>query len=73
MSKTVLVIRKGERRSTSIPFENIKEGDTFFANGYPIVASGDAHYSGDASYDGYIVDAGEEGWTEDEVDACPAA
>ena len=35
--------------------ENLRKGDTFYVNGEEHVAACDTHYSGDASYDGYIV------------------
>lgn len=35
--------------------KNLRDGDEFFVYGQRHVADGDAHQSGDASYDGYIV------------------
>lgn len=51
----VKIIRVGKATPEEVDFENIHDGDTFFVNGIPHVADGDAHYSGDASYDGYLV------------------
>ena len=45
----------------------IKDGDTFVIQGKEYVADGDSHYSGDASYDGYIVfDADGNSWFEED-------
>lgn len=49
------VIRKGEANLTLAPFHSIEEGDTVFCNGYEVHVSEDAHQSGDASYDGYLL------------------
>lgn len=47
-------IRKGESEAKDIPFCDLKAGDTVFCQGIPIVIEEDAHYSGDATYDGYL-------------------
>ncbi len=46
--------------------EDLNDGDKFFVNGEEHTAV-DAHYSGDASYDGYIIvdEEGEEYYSED--------
>lgn len=45
-----------EYLTTQETMKELKDGDPFFdCFGYQHIAKGDAHYSGDASYDGYIV------------------
>ena len=46
---------EGSTALTGILFRNLKVGDIFFQNGKPITVGEDAHLSGDASYDGYLV------------------
>lgn len=46
---------------------NLKKGDTFIVNGEKHTASVDAHLSGDASVDCYIVyDENDESWFDDD-------
>lgn len=54
-SRLVKGIKKGTAALTGILFHELKAGDTFFQNGKPITVGEDAHLSGDASYDGYLV------------------
>lgn len=54
-SRIVKGIKKGSTALTGILFRNLKVGDIFFQNGKPITVGEDAHLSGDASYDGYLV------------------
>ena len=50
-------------------FTEIEAGDTVFVNGKPIVVGDDAHYSGDASYDGWLLyDTNGEGWFPEDLD-----
>lgn len=51
----VCVIRWGRKRPSLAPFHSIESGDTFFVKGNAIKALSAAHYSGDASYDGYLL------------------
>ena len=65
----VKIIRVGETSPEEVAFEDICDGDTFFVNGVPYVADGDAHYSGDASYDGYLVYSMDgESWFPEDLD-----
>ena len=41
--------------TTKRQMEDLLKGDTFYFNREKHVASCDSHYSGDSSYDGYIV------------------
>lgn len=53
--------------TTVSQMKKLKKGDKFFINNQPHTCSVDAHISGDASYDGYIVyDEDNEGWFEDD-------
>lgn len=54
-SHIVKGVKKGTAALTGILFRNLKVGDIFFQNGKPITVGEDAHLSGDASYDGYLV------------------
>jgi len=38
-----------------VDFQELQKGDIFFVNGVPYQVGVDAHYSGDASYDGYLL------------------
>ena len=64
------VICKGNETAEGVLFEDIVEGDTIFVNGKPIIVTIDAHYSGDASYDGYLLYAGydDEGYFPEDLD-----
>ena len=45
----------------------LEDGDTFTVNGVTHIADGDSHYSGDATYDGYIVyDTDGNSWFEED-------
>lgn len=48
-------ICKTNQITTRKEMQNLLDGDTFFVYGKTHTAKGDAHLSGDASYDGYIV------------------
>ena len=50
------IVKKGSEILSRAAFKDLKAGDTFFIKGIPHVAKEDAHLSGDASYDGYLVD-----------------
>ena len=70
MSDYVSFVRQGEGRVEEICFENLREGDIFFVDGIPYTVGVDAHYSGDASYDGYLLyDTSENGWFPEDLDA----
>lgn len=56
----VKVIREGAVEVSLVPFESVKRGDTIFLNDSPFVCDEDAHQSGDASYDGFLL-YGEDG------------
>ena len=43
-----------ENKEMYIPFEEIRKGDTVYVKDGTVVAADDAHYSGDADYDGYL-------------------
>ena len=65
----VSCIRKGDAAISPVDFESLSEGDVFFVNGQPYVVGVDAHYSGDASYDGWLLyDAQGESWFPEELD-----
>lgn len=51
----VNIVRKDKDVLERTLFSDIKEGDTFFCGSTPIIASGAAHISEDASYQGYLV------------------
>lgn len=52
-----------------VPFEDIRKEDTFFVGGNPYMAREDAHRSGDASYDGYLIyDTDGNSWFPGDVD-----
>ena len=56
MSQRVSCIRKGAAAITEVDFESIKAGDTVFTrDGFALVVGEDAHRSGDASYDGWLL------------------
>ena len=53
--------------TTRSQMRELKKGDIFYVNSQKHTVSVDSHYSGDASYDGYIVyDENDEGWFEDD-------
>lgn len=59
----VTVIRNGSNRIEEIPFELLCKGDRFFVRGELHTVGEDAHYSGDASYQGYLLfDTDGEAW-----------
>ncbi len=62
-------IPKGETEIKYTEFAALREGDTVFQNGEKIRVASNAHFSGDASYDGYLFyDAYTQSVFEDEVD-----
>ena len=53
--------------TTRRQMQELKKGDAFYVNDKKYTASSDSHYSGDATYDGYIVfDENGDGWFEDD-------
>ena len=55
------------KNTTRKEMQELKDGDKFTINGVTHVADGDSHYSGDATYDGYIVyDQIGNSWFEDD-------
>jgi hypothetical protein len=53
--------------TTRREMKNLRNGDTFYVLGQKHTAHGDAHLSGDSSYDGYIVyDERDESWFEED-------
>lgn len=61
--------RNGAGEVEDVPFESLRKGDIFFVNGLLHVAGSDAHYSGDASYDGYLIyDTNDNGWFPEDLD-----
>ena len=54
-SLTVLVMKYGSKDIVTAPFESLRKGDVFFVRGESHTVEIDAHYSGDASYDGYLL------------------
>lgn len=65
----VKYIKKGEKEIDYCRFCNLEEGDTFFSGGYEYVVGVEAHKSGDASYDGYLLyDTEDEGWFPEDLD-----
>lgn len=56
MSTTTYVscIRKGGNTISDVPFDCLRAGDKVFSGGDPVVVGQEAHYSGDASYDGSL-------------------
>lgn len=54
-SNYVACIKAGTTERSSCHFYDLKKGDTFFMGGSPCIVGEDAHYSGDASYDGYLL------------------
>lgn len=53
--RVITIIRAGEKNPMRSLFSEIKKGDTFFIKGQPCICEIDAHESGDASYDGYLL------------------
>lgn len=69
-NRKVNMIRSGESEVIQDTFSSIREGDAFFLNGQQHIAAEDAHYSEDASYDGFLVyDTEGEGFFPNELDA----
>lgn len=65
----VKVIPAGASQAEGMKFQDIRKGDTFFTDGEPHIAACDAHRSGDASYDGYLVyDKEDESYFPEDVD-----
>ena len=60
----------GTKVTTREEMRLLREGDVFYVGGAQHTANGDAHPSGDASYDGYVVyDESGEGWFEEDFPA----
>ena len=53
--KNYVILRKNAGGLEFAPFESIRKGDIFTAFGLIHICGEDAHYSGDASYDGYLL------------------
>ena len=69
MADWVSVIQNGSNKICEVLFESIDIGDIFFSNGVWHRCGVEAHYSGDASYDGYLLyDDIDEGWFPEELD-----
>lgn len=69
-AKSYSVIRKGEARIREVSFDTLVAGDIFFCHGQAITAGEDAHYSRDASYDGYLLyDTEGDSWFPGELDS----
>ena len=67
--KKVSCIPKGCREVQEVPFESLRKGDIFFVNGESFTVNEDAHYSGDASYDGYLLyDSEGNSWFPEDLD-----
>lgn len=49
----VTIIRDGKKQS--VRFCDLEEGDHVVSNGYDFIVGDDAHHSGDATYDGWLV------------------
>lgn len=72
MDTIICCIRKGETDVTTTAFSSLMAGDTFFSNGKVYTVGTDAHYSGDASYDGYLLyDSNGYSWFPEELDDQP--
>ena len=63
-------VKKGDTRISKTTFEELEAGDIFFSHGIPYTVGVEAHYSGDASYDGYLLyDENDREWfPEDPID-----
>ena len=75
LKNKISAIRKGAQIIEEVVFESLHEGDTVFVGGGTCVVGEDAHYSDDASYDGYLFyDVDGNGWfpedLESEVEQC---
>lgn len=70
MGKNIVKVRrKGTSVYSMAPFETLKAGDTVFRNGISIDVAEDAHHSGDAAYDGYLIyDKEQNGWFPEDLD-----
>lgn len=65
----VKCIKAGSDMVDSCRFYNLEVGDTFFVNGNAYVVGVEAHESGDASYDGYLLyDTDDDGWFPEDLD-----
>ena len=65
----VSCIRKGDTKVQEVTFESLRAGDTIFVKGCARIVEEDAHYSGDASYDGYLLyDTEGESWFPRDLD-----
>lgn len=51
----VSYVAKGDIQVWETDFEKLKEGDIIFTHGVAHMVGTDAHYSGDASYEGYLL------------------
>ena len=60
-AKYYKVIPKGKTKPEAVQFWNIQRGDTVFVKNNPLIVTCEAHYSGDASYDGDLLYADEDG------------
>lgn len=61
--------RSNSTEITLVPFGTLEEGDVFFVDGEEYVVGDDAHYSCDASYDGYLLyDENGEAWFPEDLD-----
>lgn len=65
----IKVQRMGDSHISLASFESLKAGDTVFHLGTPVEVAEDAHFSGDASYPGYLFyDPEGEGWFPEDLD-----
>lgn len=70
LENKISVIRKDSQIIEEVAFESLCAGDTVFAGGGICVVGEDAHYSGDASYDGYLFyDVDGEGWFPEDLES----
>lgn len=58
--KLCRVIPCGSTEEKEVAFCEIQEGDTIFIGGMPLKVTYESHYSGDATYDGYLLYAEDE-------------
>ena len=65
----VSCILKGDNKISEVAFSSLSKGDKVFSGGDEIVVDVEAHYSGDASYDGYLFyDKEGNGWFPEDLD-----
>ena len=65
----VKAIKFGTDKIVECHFYELEVGDTFFAGGRPYTVGVEAHESGDASYDGYLLyDTNDNGWFPEDLD-----